>query len=72
MASRRGNKRATLALAHTLLIMATHIIKEQCTYTELGTDYFDRLNEEYLIKRLASRIETLGYHLTLAKEPLAA
>jgi len=72
LASRRGKKRATLALAHTLLIMAYHIVKEQCTYHELGADYFDRLNEQYLVKRLTSRIETLGYHVTLEKKPLAA
>jgi len=68
LASRRGRRRATMAIAHTLLIMAYHIVKEQCTYTELGADYFDRLNEQYLIKRLTSRIETLGYHVTLQKE----
>jgi len=72
LASRRGKKRATLALAHTLLIMAYHIVKEQRTYNELGADYFDRLNEHYLIKRLTSRIETLGYHVTLEKQPLVA
>ena len=52
--------------------MAYHIVKEQCTHTELGADYFDRLNEQYPITRLTSRIGTLGYHVTLAKEPLAA
>ena len=68
LASRRGRKRATMAVAHTLLIMAYHIVKEQCTYTELGADYFDRLNEQYLIKRFTSRIQMLGYHVTLQKE----
>ena len=68
LASRRGRKRATMAVAHTLLIMAYHIVKEQCTYNELGADYFDRLNEQYLVKRFTSRIETLGYHVTLQKE----
>ena len=68
LASRRGRKRATMAVAHTLLIMAYHIVKEQCTYNELGADYFDRLNEQYLVKRFTSRIEMLGYHVTLQKE----
>jgi len=68
LASRRGRKRATMAVAHTLLIIAYHIVKEQRTYTELGADYFDRLNEQYLIKRFTSRIEILGYHVTLQKE----
>jgi len=68
LASRRGRKRATMAVAHTLLIMAYHIVKEQCTYNELGADYFDRLNEQYLVKRFTSRIEMLGYHVTLQTE----
>jgi hypothetical protein len=57
-----------MAVAHTLLIIAYHIVKEQCTYNELGADYFDRLNEQYLVKRFTSRIETLGYRVTLQKE----
>jgi transposase len=68
LASRRGKKRATLALGHTILIMAYHIVKEQCTYHELGADYFDRLNEQYLVKRLTSRIEMLGYRIQINKE----
>lgn len=72
LASRRGKKRATLAIGHTILIMAYHIIKEQCTYRELGADYFDRLNEQHLIKHLTSRIQTLGYQVELKKEVVAA
>lgn len=45
LASRRGKKRATFAIAHTLLIMTYHIFKEQSTYKDLGSDFFDRLNE---------------------------
>lgn len=72
LVSRRGKKRAALAIAHTILIMAYHIIKEQCTYKELGADYFDRLNEEHIIKRLTSRIQALGYKVDLEKLPAAA
>jgi len=68
LASQRGRKRATMAVAHTLLIIAYHIVKERCTYNELGADYFDQLNGQYLVKRFTSRIETLGYHVTLQKE----
>jgi hypothetical protein len=57
-----------MAVAHTLLIIAYHIVKERCTYNELGADYFDQLNGQYLVKRFTSRIETLGYHVTLQKE----
>lgn len=68
LASQRGRKRATMAVAHTLLIIAYHIVKERCTYNELGADYFDQLNGQYLVKRFTSRIETLGYRVTLQKE----
>jgi len=72
LASRRGKKRASLAVAHSILIMAYHVIKEQCTYNELGGDYFDRLNEEHLVKRLSSRIQALGYKIEVQKLPVAA
>jgi len=54
------------------LIMAYHIIKEQCTYRELGADYFDRLNEVHIIRRLTSRIQALGYHVSIERLPIAA
>lgn len=72
LAAKRGKKRAALAIAHTILIMAYHIIKEQCTYRELGATYFDRLHEEHLVKRLTSRIQALGYKVDLEKLPVAA
>lgn len=72
LAARRGKKRAALAVGHTILIMAYHIIKEQRTYNELGADYFDRLNEKHLINRLTSRIMALGYEVEVKKLPVAA
>lgn len=71
LASRRGKKRACLAVAHTILTMAYHIIKEQCVYRELGVNFFDRLNEDRVIKRLASRMMALGYYVTVEKAPQA-
>jgi hypothetical protein len=52
--------------------MAYHIIKEQSTYKELGADYFERLNEQAIIKRLTARIQNLGYQVELTKTELAA
>lgn len=72
IASRRGKKRAIVALSHTILIMAYHIIKEQIPYKELGADYFDRLNEQAVIKRLTARFETLGYQVELTKQAAVA
>ena len=72
LAARRGKKRACVAISHTILIMAYHIVKEQRNYKELGSDFFDRLHEEQLIKRLTSRIQGLGYKIELQKLTPAA
>jgi transposase len=72
LAARRGKKRAAVAIGHTILIMAYHIIKEQRSYKELGADYFDRLNEHHLVKRLTARIEALGYEVDIKKPATAA
>lgn len=72
LVSRRGKKRACLAVGHTILRMAYHIIKEHCTYKELGADHFDRLNEEQVIRRLTARIQALGYHVEMTKQPAVA
>jgi len=72
LVSRRGKKRAALAVGHTILIIAYHIIKEQCVFLELGADFFDRLNEQHLINRLTKRINALGYKVDIEKLPMAA
>lgn len=72
IAARRGKKRAIVAVGHTILTMVYHIIKEQSTYKELGADYFERRNEQKLIRRLTLKIEKLGYKVELNKTPAAA
>lgn len=72
LVTRRGKKRAALAVGHSILVMTYHIIKEQRTYQELGADYFDRLNEQYLLKHLTSRITALGYEVLVQKPSVAA
>ena len=52
--------------------MAYHIIKEQCTYRELGADYFDRLNELHIVRHLTLRIQALGYHVSVERLSMAA
>ncbi len=72
LASRRGKKRALVALGHTLLVMIYHLLKDQTTYRELGADYFDRLDTERLTRNLVRRLERLGHKVTLqAQEPAA-
>ena len=65
LAARRGKKRAILAVAHSILVMAYYMIQRQEPYREAGADFFDRLQPEDTARRLVKRLESLGYHVTL-------
>jgi transposase len=71
LAARRGNKVAIVALEHTLLIIAYHLIQRQQPYQELGGDYFDKRRPETTAKRLIKRLERLGYSVSL-QQPASA
>lgn len=70
LAARRGKKRAAVAVAHSILVIAYHLLKNGTVYTDLGADYFDRRNEQHTQRQLVKRLEQLGYKVTV--EPLAA
>jgi transposase len=65
LASRRGRKKAIVAVAHSILIIAYHLIQKQETYHDLGSNYFDCRNSEGTAKRLVRRLEQLGYSIHL-------
>jgi transposase len=65
LAARRGKKRAMLAVAHSMLVMAYYMIQRQEPYRDAGADFFDRLQPEDTARRLVKRLESLGYHVTL-------
>jgi transposase len=72
IARRRGKKRATVAVAHSLLVIAYHLLKDGTTYRDLGPDYFDRRDTGQLQRRLIGRLEALGLRVTVEPLPLAA
>ncbi len=65
MARRRGKKKALLALAHKLLVIIYHLLRTKKPYTELGADYFDKLDATRIERRAVQRLEQLGYTVTL-------
>ena len=65
LAARRGRKRAIIAVAHSLLVIAHCLQRQQADYREHGGDYFDRLNAEGLKRHLLRRLARLGYKATL-------
>ena len=72
LAARRGVKRATIAVAHALLVIAYHILKRPVEYHDLGADYFDRLHPERLKRKLVKRLEGLGFQVTITPSPQPA
>jgi len=70
-AARRGKKRAIVAVAHSILVIAYCLLSRHEPYREWGGDYFDRLRPEATAKRLVRRLENLGYQITL-QTPQAA
>jgi transposase len=65
LAARRGVKRANIAVAHTILIIAYQMLKNRCEYQELGADYFDRLRGDGLKHYYVKRLQQLGVTVTL-------
>jgi transposase len=63
---RRGGKKATIAVGHTLLVIIYHLLSEDKDYEELGGNYFDEWDRLAVQKRLVRRLEKLGYEVKLA------
>jgi transposase len=62
---RRGKFKAVVAVAHTLLVIIYHLLRGQHPYTDLGADYFDRLDTARIERHHVRRLEQLGYTVTL-------
>jgi hypothetical protein len=71
IASRRGVKRATMAVAHTQLCVCWELLKHGQSYKDLGHDYFDHLNEDRVKRQLVKRLQNLGYEVKLEKKDAA-
>ena len=63
--TRRGPKKAVVAVAASILTAAYYILRDQVPYHDLGPDYFDRRNRTAVVRRLRRRIESLGYRVEL-------
>lgn len=72
LAARRGKKRAIVAVGHSILVMAYHILKDGVSYQDLGEGFFDRLNAHRLIQSLVKRLESLEHNVTLEARATAA
>jgi transposase len=65
LTQRRGKKRAVVAVAHTILIIAYHILQRQQPYQDLGSNYFDERERSAIARQSVHRLEQLGFKVTL-------
>lgn len=70
LAARRGAKRATIAVAHSIIVIIYHVLTNQEPYRELGGNYFDERKRDAVTNRLVRRLGNLGYNVSL--EPKTA
>jgi transposase len=65
--ARRGDKRAAVAVAHSILVAVWHMLTNDETYQDLGGDYFTRrLDKQTEARRLLRRLQALGMEVTVA------
>jgi transposase len=62
---RRGKKRAVVAVGHTILIIAYHVLQRQQPYQDLGSNYFDERERSAVERQSVRRLEQLGFKVTL-------
>jgi transposase len=67
LVKRRGDKKAIVAVAHSILMIVYHVLRDGQSYRELGGDYFDRLSIDRLTRYHTERLAALGYAVTLRK-----
>jgi transposase len=70
LARRIGKKKAAIAVGHSILVIAWHLLANDCDYADLGGDYFVRRDADRARQRAVAQLQALGYQVTL--EPLAA
>ena len=59
-----------MAVAHSLLVIAYCVLRDQQPYNELGATYFEQRDAERTQRHHVQRLQQLGYSVTLT--PLAA
>jgi transposase len=65
LAARRGKSRAAVAVGHTILVIAYHLLRDGTDDHELGPRYFDERDRRAVERRLVHRLEGLGYAVSL-------
>jgi transposase len=68
----RGKKRALIAVAHAILVIAWHMLRDHMPYHDLSPDYFERSRADQVKRYYIRKLERLGYAVTLQTQSAPA
>ena len=61
ISAHRGNKRAYVAVAHSMLVAIYHILKDGVVFKDLGAEYYNQFNQERKINAYLKKLKALGW-----------
>ena len=65
-------KKAIVAVAHSILGVIYHLLKNGTPYQDLGTEHFQQADRQAMARGLKRRIESLGFQVTVQEKPHVA
>jgi transposase len=65
LSTRRGPKRAAMAVAHSLLIAIYHMLRDGAYFVDLGPTHYDKRRRDLIAKRSVQRLQELGYKVVI-------
>ena len=69
IARRRGKQKAVVAVSHSVLVILSHMLRQGKPSSDLGSDYFEKLEATQIERSHVRRLEHLGYTVTLKPAP---
>jgi hypothetical protein len=57
-----------MALAHKVLVIIYHILRDKKPYVDLGANYFDKLDTTRIQRHHIRRLEQLGFTVSLTQK----
>jgi hypothetical protein len=62
---RRGKQKAAMAVGHSILVIAWHLLSRHTEYQDLVPSYFEQRDRQLIERTLVRRLEGLGYSVAL-------
>jgi hypothetical protein len=64
LAARKGKKRAAIAVGHSILVIAYHLLRTRQQYEDLGVDYWEQRTRQAQERRFFRQAQALGFTVT--------